>query len=121
MQVTWDTAAVYLTFVAAFPQVLPRPFRRTFNRARDRFEKVLDYMQESVERKPERWRDSVARTFGHVLKRFRKRKRMVPEVAPRADHFYRIIGECYIHGMMEGEAIEWQNQRQIKSEVFEIR
>jgi hypothetical protein len=120
-QVTWDTAAVYLTFVTAFPQVLPSPFRRTFNRARDRFERVLDDIQESVEKKPKSWGDSLARLCGIVLKRFRKPRRVVPRIAPRAKYYYRIIGECYIHGMMEGEAIEWQNQRRIKSEVFEIR
>ena len=120
-QVTWDTAAVYLTFVTAFPQVLPSPFRRTFNRARDRLERVLDDIQESAEKKSERWRDSLIRTCGIILKRFRKLRRVVPRIAPRAKYYYRIVGECYIHGMMEGEAIEWQNQRRIKSEIFEIR
>jgi hypothetical protein len=120
-QVTWDTTAVYLTFVTAFPQVLPSPFRRTFNRARDRFERALDDIQESVDKKPESWRDSLVRIGGIVLKRFRKPKRVTPGIAPRAKYYYRIVGECYIHGMMEGEAIEWQNQRRIKSEVFEIR
>lgn len=120
-QVTWDTAAVYLTFVTAFPQVLPRPFRRTFNRARDQVERVLDDIQESVSKRPESWRDSLTRSCGIVLKRFRKPKRVVPGIEPRASYYYRIVGECYIHGMMEGEAIEWQNQHGIKSEVFEIR
>ncbi|KAK5735307.1 hypothetical protein LTR17_008314 [Elasticomyces elasticus] len=47
---------------------------------------------------------------------------------PRTD-YYTLIGECYIHGMMNGHAIEWQNQTvgagpeadRVKAEIFEIR
>jgi hypothetical protein len=35
--------------------------------------------------------------------------------------YYELIGPCYVHGMMNGEAIEFQNEKQIKAEVFELR
>jgi hypothetical protein len=34
--------------------------------------------------------------------------------------YYLFIGPCYVHGMMNGEAIERQNLESIKSEVFEL-
>jgi len=34
---------------------------------------------------------------------------------------YTLLGECYIHGMMDGEAIQYQHERDIPSKVFEIR
>lgn len=47
------------------------------------------------------------------------------------NHYYRIIGECYLDGMMNGEAIEWQNDtadtshyephERVRAEIFEIR
>jgi hypothetical protein len=35
--------------------------------------------------------------------------------------YYEFIGECYVHGMMDGEAIEYQNFNQIKPRTFELR
>ena len=35
--------------------------------------------------------------------------------------FYRLIGECYVHRMMRGEAIEHQTVRRLPSVLFEIR
>ena len=41
--------------------------------------------------------------------------------------YYKLLGECYVHGMMNGEAISLQNDlaadpdRQLKQEIFEIR
>ena len=35
--------------------------------------------------------------------------------------FYRLIGECYVHRMMRGEAIEHQVERHLPSVLFEIR
>lgn len=35
--------------------------------------------------------------------------------------YYRFIGECYLHGMMDGEAITYQNENNIKAETFELR
>jgi len=35
--------------------------------------------------------------------------------------YYQLLGECYVHGMMNGEAIFYQNDSGIKQEIFEIR
>jgi len=34
---------------------------------------------------------------------------------------YEMMGECYIYGMMDGEAMAYQNHRSIQTTVFEIR
>lgn len=43
-------------------------------------------------------------------------------------HYYRLIGECYVHNMMNGEAIEWQNEtvssdtaKKVLPRIFELR
>jgi len=36
-------------------------------------------------------------------------------------HYYKFLGECYLHGVMNGEAIKWQNQENIPSQSFELR
>ena len=36
-------------------------------------------------------------------------------------YHYEFVGECYIHGMMDGEAIKYQNDNEIKAEMFELR
>lgn len=41
--------------------------------------------------------------------------------AEQRKYSYRFVGECYVHGMMDGEAIKKQNFDQISSEVFELR
>lgn len=43
-----------------------------------------------------------------------------PTIEARWYH-YQFLGECYIDGMMQGQAIEYQNLRQIHAQVFEIR
>jgi hypothetical protein len=35
--------------------------------------------------------------------------------------FYRMIGECYVHRMMNGEAIDYQSIQALPKVVFEIR
>ena len=35
--------------------------------------------------------------------------------------YYELIGECYVHDMMDGEAIALQNRNMIPAEVFELR
>ncbi|KAH0543391.1 hypothetical protein FGG08_002249 [Glutinoglossum americanum] len=35
--------------------------------------------------------------------------------------YYELIGECYVHGMMDGEAIKFQNDYDIKAQTFELR
>jgi hypothetical protein len=35
--------------------------------------------------------------------------------------WYEFIGESYVHSMMDGEAIKYQNQHEIKPRIFELR
>jgi len=37
------------------------------------------------------------------------------------DCYYELIGECYIHGMMDGEAISYRRSKQIETQTFDIR
>jgi Heterokaryon incompatibility protein (HET) len=37
------------------------------------------------------------------------------------DHYYEFIGECYIHGMMDGEALAHQRLRKLDHQDFELR
>ena len=34
---------------------------------------------------------------------------------------YEFLGECYVHGMMDGEAMDYQNAKDISAQVFELR
>jgi hypothetical protein len=34
---------------------------------------------------------------------------------------YEVLGECYVHGMMDGEAMRYQNEKGIRAQVFELR
>ena len=36
-------------------------------------------------------------------------------------YYYEFLGECYLHVMMDGEAIKYQNDNEIKAEMFELR
>ncbi|KAG8531956.1 uncharacterized protein KY384_003592 [Bacidia gigantensis] len=38
-----------------------------------------------------------------------------------SDHYYVLVGECYVHGMMDNEAIAYQNARRIPAETLELR
>jgi hypothetical protein len=52
-----------------------------------------------------------------------------PSSAPKAPvqldepspYYWNVIGECYVHGMMDGEAITFQNNNNIKPQTFELR
>ena len=35
--------------------------------------------------------------------------------------YYKFLGECYVHGMMDGEAMAYQNENGIQAQVFELR
>jgi hypothetical protein len=35
--------------------------------------------------------------------------------------YFRLVGECYMHGMMNGEAIAFQNRNDIPEQMFELR
>ncbi|KAK4554059.1 hypothetical protein LTR86_008900 [Recurvomyces mirabilis] len=76
---------------------------------------------------------SIANVNGHVRKPSRpvkpapKPEDSNAEIKP-PKYFYTLIGEAYIHGMMDGEAIEWQNETalpqhgpRVQAEIFEIR
>jgi Heterokaryon incompatibility protein (HET) len=39
----------------------------------------------------------------------------------KSDHYYEFIGECYIHGMMDGEALRHQRIRGLQQQDFELR
>ena len=41
--------------------------------------------------------------------------------AEQRRYWYEFVGECYVHGMMDGEAIKKQNVDQIPAQVFELR
>ncbi|KAK5135496.1 hypothetical protein LTR08_005131 [Meristemomyces frigidus] len=41
--------------------------------------------------------------------------RRQPTRDEQLDHYYEVIGECYIHNMMNGEAIQWQNDSILES------
>lgn len=38
-----------------------------------------------------------------------------------SDVYYKLIGECYVHGMMDGEAFSIQRDKNIKHQWFELR
>ncbi|KAF2099165.1 HET-domain-containing protein [Rhizodiscina lignyota] len=65
-------------------------------------------------------------TFGSSLAKARIRR---PQLRNNDDerYYYKVIGECYVHGMMDNEAIKFQNQHQeddggkYKAKVFELR
>jgi Heterokaryon incompatibility protein (HET) len=35
--------------------------------------------------------------------------------------YWKLISDCYVHGVMDGEAITWQNNYNVKPQVFELR
>ena len=50
-----------------------------------------------------------------IEKNFKKR------LGEDGDYYYEMMGECYVHGMMDGEAMASQNNEGIRTSVFEIR
>jgi Heterokaryon incompatibility protein (HET) len=53
--------------------------------------------------------------------RKREQKKRVAQEVLKNLSFYRLVGECYVHGMMNGEAIKRQNEEHIPQQVFELR
>jgi hypothetical protein len=41
--------------------------------------------------------------------------------ATEGKYYYELIGECYVHGMMDGEAFRILQEMKIDKEVFELR
>jgi hypothetical protein len=40
---------------------------------------------------------------------------------PKTTHYYKIVGECYLHGMMDGEAFSVKKREGIEKEIFELK
>lgn len=60
-----------------------------------------------------------------TLKLWPKKAPKVQQVRDRVDephpYYWVLIGECYIHGFMDGEAIAFQNAKEIRPQKFELR
>jgi hypothetical protein len=46
--------------------------------------------------------------------------RVVPETNLPEEKSYRLVGECYVHGIMDGEAIEHRDEWCLAEETFNI-
>ena len=70
-------------------------------------------------------------TFSDTIRPWSRRPKKAPklpivQLAPRKVHepdpyYWVLIGECYIHGFMDGEAIAFQNANNIRPQTFELR
>jgi hypothetical protein len=40
---------------------------------------------------------------------------------PKTTHYYKIVGECYVHGMMDGESFSVKKREGIEKEIFESK
>jgi hypothetical protein len=49
------------------------------------------------------------------------RQRGMHNTLGQEETFHELIGECYVDGMMDGEAIEWQEENDVPSVRFELR
>jgi hypothetical protein len=58
------------------------------------------------------------RTLGekYYLEHTAEQKKKTPPLT-----YFCLVGECYVHGMMNGEAIGLQNQKGISEQTFELR
>jgi hypothetical protein len=67
----------------------------------------------------ERIRGEIARAWDE---RFKAWLAKVPEGdEDERWYYYQFMGEAYVHGMMDGEAMEYQNMQKIKTSLFELR
>jgi hypothetical protein len=59
----------------------------------------------------------------HEERKRKKMKEVAKVVLESPPYYYRLVGECYVHGMMNGEAIALQNRDRsgMKDQVFELR
>jgi len=46
---------------------------------------------------------------------------MVPILLRPANGYFQVVGESYVHGIMEGEAVQLWKDKKLKDEEFEIR
>ena len=79
-----------------------------------------------------RWHYAVGGLEERVKPWSERAKRWQDKIRPRpqtqeplkenvSKYYYEFVGECYLHGMMDGEAIKYQNDNEIKAEIFELR
>jgi hypothetical protein len=45
----------------------------------------------------------------------------VPYILRPQDNYYRLVGESYVHGLMDGEALELLKEKQLSKAEFELR
>ena len=46
---------------------------------------------------------------------------IVPLLLRPANGYFQVVGECFVHGIMEGEVVELWKDGKLKDEVFEVR
>jgi hypothetical protein len=123
-KLTKEASVVSIVFVSLFPQLLPPSFTKKVKWLRYHLQRRIDERQLSGGKSSRRWSAWPQRLLSKL---FRRKDQNIPEMKPpsepRSHHYYQLIGECYVHGMMEGEAIELQFERrdEYEAEVFEIR
>jgi hypothetical protein len=69
-------------------------------------------------------KSSAGSVLRSALTRFRKKGSSLPVTTGELQPDYlKLIGECYIQGIMDGEATEWQNnvRSEARPRMFEIR
>jgi hypothetical protein len=114
-----NIVAVLVSFSTLFPRLLPEQVRRSVQHLRRLCAERIKHLTDKVPDIPKDIFWKCIRVFGFK----RKDARTNFETFQPRPYYFRLIGACYIHGMMEGEAIEWQNQNysRAKPEVVEIR
>jgi hypothetical protein len=45
----------------------------------------------------------------------------LPVVLRKKNGYYNFLGECYVHGIMEGEAVRALEKGEVESQLFSIR
>ena len=51
----------------------------------------------------------------------RRQKEKIAQDVQENLSYYRLVGECYVHGIMNGEAINLQKEQKLADQVFELR
>lgn len=105
---TLDTVVMSVAYVILFPQVWPPNLRSLFG---------IRYIQSA----PTYLRVRTSRLWQQF--RHGRSHQIAPSVQPTEDalEWCQLVGESYVHGMMNGEAIAWQNEHEVPPHTFEIR
>ncbi|KAK4897648.1 hypothetical protein LTR27_004794 [Elasticomyces elasticus] len=109
-RVAYLVLAINAVYLIIFPDMYPKTVRAV----------LLDAHEAYTKRVRDQTKGSSGATYRSEYKSNRR---------PQKDYYYTLIGECYVHGMMDGHAIEWQNQvvgsdseaDRVQFEIFEIR